>query len=31
VIPLEVDKHRRTIQAIFERRANIPWADIEKI
>jgi hypothetical protein len=24
-------RYRRTLQAIFERRAGIPWADIEKM
>jgi len=26
-----VDRHRRTLEAIREKRANIPWADIEKM
>jgi hypothetical protein len=26
-----VDKHRRTLEAIFARRANIPWSDIESM
>jgi hypothetical protein len=26
-----VDRHQRTLQAIFENRANIPWPDIEKM
>ena len=26
-----VDRHRRTLRAIFERRASIPWLDIEKM
>lgn len=26
-----MDRHQRTLQAIFENRANIPWSDIEKL
>jgi hypothetical protein len=26
-----VDKHRRVLEAIFERRANIAWPDIESM
>jgi Mn-dependent DtxR family transcriptional regulator len=28
---LDVDRHHRTLRAIFEKRAGIPWADIEKM
>jgi hypothetical protein len=28
---LEVDRHHRTLRAIFEKRANVPWPDIEKM
>jgi len=24
-----VDKHQRTLEAIFEKKANIPWSDAE--
>jgi len=26
-----VDKHQQTLEAIFEKRANIPWSEIESM
>jgi hypothetical protein len=26
-----VDKHQRTLEAIFEKQANIPWSEIESM
>jgi hypothetical protein len=28
---LDVDRRRHTLQAIFEKRANIPWSEIERM
>ena len=28
---MDVDRHSRTLQAIFEKRANIPWSEIERM
>jgi hypothetical protein len=30
-IILDVSKHQRTLEAVFEKRANIPWPEIESM